>query len=69
MEGYKGRVGVYEILEITPETQDLILNHASTEELHKITRKNNMITMLQDGMIKAKNGITTIEEVLRVTKE
>jgi len=69
MEGYKGRVGVYEILEITPETQDLILNHASTEELHKTTRKNNMITMLQDGMIKAKNGITTIEEVLRVTKE
>lgn len=69
MEGYKGRVGVYEILEITPETQDLILNHASTEELHKTTRKNKMITMLQDGMIKAKNGITTIEEVLRVTKE
>ncbi|MEK7130124.1 MAG: GspE/PulE family protein [Patescibacteria group bacterium] len=69
MEGYKGRVGVYEILEITPETQDLILNHASTEDLHKTTRKNNMITMLQDGMIKAKNGITTIEEVLRVTKE
>ena len=69
MEGYKGRVGVYEILEITPETQDLILNHASTEELHKTNRKNNMITMLQDGMIKAKNGITTIEEVLRVTKE
>src|SRR3989304_2561055 len=69
MEGYKGRVGGDEILEITPETQDLILNHASTEELHKTTRKNNMITMLQDGMIKAKNGITTIEEVLRVTKE
>lgn len=69
MEGYKGRVGVYEILEITPDMQDLILNRAPAEELNKLAKKNNMITMLQDGMIKAKNGVTTIEEVLRVTKE
>lgn len=69
MEGYKGRIGVYEILEITPEMQELIINRAPVEEFRKLSKKNDMITMLQDGIIKAKNGITTIEEVLRVTKE
>ncbi|NCF75343.1 MAG: AAA family ATPase [Xanthomonadaceae bacterium] len=68
-EGYKGRIGIYEILEITPEIKEAIDRKASSEELRKIAKKQNMLSILEDGFIKAKNGITTIEEVLRVIKE
>lgn len=67
--GYKGRIGIYEALEMTPEISQLVLKKASSEDLMAEAIKNGMITMSQDGFIKAKNGITTIEEVLRVTKE
>lgn len=67
--GYKGRIGIYEILEITPEIINLILKRASTSEIKQKAIAQGMVTMTQDGFIKAKAGITTIEEVLRVTKE
>ncbi len=68
-EGYKGRLGIYEVLEVTHEIADLILNRASSTEIRKVALQQNMLTMLEDGFIKAKNGITTIEEILRVTKD
>lgn len=68
-EGYKGRIGIYEVLEITHEIADLILNKCTTEDLRLAAQKQGMLTMAEDGFIKAKYGITTIEEVLRVTKE
>lgn len=68
-EGYKGRAGIYEILDVSKEMQEAILRKASREELLTIARQNKMMTMLEDGFIKAKNGLTTIEEVLRVTQE
>ncbi len=68
-EGYKGRIGIYEILEITPEIAELINHKAEAEEIKKAAKKQGMLTIIEDGFIKAKNGITTIEEVLRVTKE
>ncbi|MFA6587769.1 MAG: GspE/PulE family protein [Patescibacteria group bacterium] len=68
-EGYKGRIGIYEVLEITHEIADLILNKGTTEDLRRASQKQGMLTMAEDGFIKAKYGITTIEEVLRVTKE
>ena len=68
-EGYKGRMGIYEVLEITPEISNLLVKKASAEELKDVAKKQNMITILEDGFIKAKNGVTTIEEILRVTKE
>ncbi len=67
--GYKGRLGIYEIIEINDEISQMILTKASRAELQKAAVKNGMITILQDGFIKAKSGITSIEEVLRVTKE
>lgn len=67
--GYKGRIGIYEILENTPDVAQLIFNRANRAELLAVALKNGMITMEQDGFIKAKRGITTLEEVLRVTKE
>ena len=68
-QGYKGRIGIYEILEITPEIKEAINKKVDSEKLIEIARKQNMLTVLEDGYIKAKNGITTIEEVLRVIKE
>lgn len=68
-DGYKGRMGIYEVLEVTAEIGDLVLKDSSSEMLIKKAREQGMITMLEDGFIKAKNGITTIEEIIRVTKE
>ncbi|MFA6306314.1 MAG: GspE/PulE family protein [Patescibacteria group bacterium] len=67
--GYKGRLGIYEVLEVTKEMSELILRKASPSELKKQAEKQNMLTIIEDGFIKAKNGITTIEEIMRVTKE
>ncbi|MFC1612937.1 GspE/PulE family protein [Patescibacteria group bacterium] len=68
-QGFKGRIGIYEVLEITKDISELIVKNAKKEEIHKLAREHGMMSILEDGFIKAKNGITTIEEVLRVTKE
>ncbi len=67
--GYKGRIGIYEILENNEKIANLILKNASAQELNKQALSEGMLKMVEDGFIKAKNGITTLEEVLRVTKE
>ncbi|OGY85435.1 MAG: hypothetical protein A2233_02460 [Candidatus Kerfeldbacteria bacterium RIFOXYA2_FULL_38_24] len=67
--GYKGRVGIYEILEVTDEIRKAILDNASSKELFDLATKQGMMTMAQDGFLKAKQGLTTIDEILRVTKE
>lgn len=69
LTGYKGRVGIYEILEIDEELTKMINAHATADDIKTYAREHNMITMLEDGLIKAKMGVTTITEVLRVTKE
>ena len=68
-DGYRGRVGIYEILEISKELANAILKKASPDELTTIARQQEMITMVEEGFLKAKAGITSIEEVLRVTQE
>ncbi len=68
-KGYKGRVGIFEILEINEEIRQSIIRHASAEEITKIGLKNGMIPLVRDGVNKASGGITTIEEVLRVIRE
>ncbi len=67
--GYKGRIGMYETLEITEEMSELILKKADKSKIKTHAKKQGMLTIVEDGFIKAKNGITTIEEDLRVTKE
>ncbi len=67
--GYKGRLGIHEILENTPEIQDLVVKRATSLEIQDEAEKQGMILMWQDGFIKAVRGITTVEEILRVTKE
>jgi type IV pilus assembly protein PilB len=67
--GYKGRMGIYEILEITDELSKKITENANANEIKEYARTHGMLTMLEDGLIKAKMGSTTISEILRVTKE
>ena len=65
--GYKGRVGLYEVMEINDELRELILVGASAMELKKKALENGMITLRRSGLIKASTGQTTLEEVLRET--
>jgi len=68
-EGYKGRAGIFEVLGITENIAKLINKNANSDEIEKEARKEGMNTMMEDGLIKAVMGVTTIEEVMRVTKE
>ncbi|MGH9787225.1 MAG: type IV-A pilus assembly ATPase PilB [Candidatus Acidiferrales bacterium] len=65
--GYKGRTGLYEVMEITDELRELILVGASALELKKKAIEQGMITLRRSGLIKIMNGMTTIEEVIRET--
>ncbi len=69
LQGYIGRIAVYEILEMTEELSELILKEPSEVSFKKEAKRQGMLTMAQDGMIKALKGITSIEEVMRTTKE
>ncbi|MDP3986334.1 MAG: ATPase, T2SS/T4P/T4SS family [Candidatus Veblenbacteria bacterium] len=68
-EGYRGRLGIYEVFEITASVAELILNRASSAQLKKAALQQGMLTLQEDGFLKAKNGVTTVEEILRVTKD
>lgn len=66
--GYKGRVGVFEVFTVSDEIAKLIVEKASDNNIEKKAREQGMMTMKQDGYLKALEGITTIEEVLRVAE-
>jgi type IV pilus assembly protein PilB len=68
-DGYKGRIGIREVLDVTPAIKDLIVRKATSDEIQKKAQEEGMLTMLEDGFVKAVQGITSIEEILRVTKE
>jgi type IV pilus assembly protein PilB len=65
--GYKGRVGLYEVMEVTEDIRELILIGASALELRKRAIEDGMITLRESGLAKIRNGITTLEEVVRET--
>lgn len=67
--GYSGRAGLYEVMDVTEEIQNLIVRRATTAEIQKTAIQQGMITMRQDGYLKALNGITTLEEVNRVAAD
>jgi type IV pilus assembly protein PilB len=68
-DGYKGRVGIHEVLTIGPAIKELIIKNASADEIEAQARKERMLTMLEDGVFKAANKVTSLEEVLRVISE
>lgn len=69
MTGYKGRAGIYEVLEVTDDMEQFLLTAPSTSALKARAVQAGMVTMLQDGILKVLNHITTLEEVDRVTEE
>jgi type II secretory ATPase GspE/PulE/Tfp pilus assembly ATPase PilB-like protein len=68
VDGYKGRIAVFEVMPITPVLQELITKNPPAQELEAQALKEGMLLMKQDGYLKALDGITTIEEVLRVAQ-
>jgi type IV pilus assembly protein PilB len=67
--GYSGRAGLYEVMDVSDEIQALVTSRATTSELQRKAIEQGMITMRQDGYLKALQGITTLEEVNRVTSD
>lgn len=67
--GYRGRVAIFEIIYNTSEMQDLILNSPSAQQVSELARSQGAVSMFEDGIKKVKQGITTIEELLRVVDD
>ncbi|MEK9156018.1 MAG: ATPase, T2SS/T4P/T4SS family [Patescibacteria group bacterium] len=66
-QGFRGRVGVFEVMGITPEIEELAISRRSANEIKEAAIRSGMITMRQDGILKALQGLTTIDEVLQAT--
>src|SRR5438445_3748089 len=67
--GYRGRTGIYELFPITEEARSLILRRAPTRDIRRHAIEGGMVTLRMDGWLKAGEGVTTVEEILRVTQE
>ncbi len=68
-DGYSSRIGIHEILRVNQTIKDLIMKGATAGEIEAQAKKEGMMTMIEDGIFKATQGVTTIEEVLRVVSE
>lgn len=68
-QGFSGRIGIFETMEMTPELADLVLKDLSETKIVAEGRRQGMISMRQDGILKALRGMTTVEEVLKATEE
>jgi type II secretory ATPase GspE/PulE/Tfp pilus assembly ATPase PilB-like protein len=64
--GYRGRVGIYELLVVTKEIEDLIVQRASSTDILNKAREQGMLLLFEDGLEKVKSGLTTMEELLRI---
>lgn len=68
-DGYKGRMGIHEVLEVSPTIKEMVMSGKTGDEIEVQARKEGMLTMIEDGIYKAAKGLTSIEEVLRVINE
>jgi type II secretory ATPase GspE/PulE/Tfp pilus assembly ATPase PilB-like protein len=68
-DGYSGRIGIHEVLPMTPTIKELVIKNETADTIELQAKKDGMMTMFEDGIFKAAQGVTTIEEVLRVTQE
>jgi type II secretory ATPase GspE/PulE/Tfp pilus assembly ATPase PilB-like protein len=66
--GYHGRVGIFEVLNVSEAISDMILEHASANRIDEQATKEGMISLQQDGVLRVLEGATTLEEVMRVIK-
>ncbi len=68
-DGFKSRIGIHEVLKMTPTIKDIVIKGGTSDAIQAQARKENMITMFEDGIFKCVMGQTTIEEILRVASE
>jgi len=68
-DGFKSRIGIHEVLKMTPTIKDIVIKGGTSDAIQAQARKENMITMFEDGIFKCVQGQTTIEEILRVASE
>jgi type II secretory ATPase GspE/PulE/Tfp pilus assembly ATPase PilB-like protein len=68
-DGYKSRIGIHEVLAVSPTIRDIILNSSTSGAIEEQAKKEGMLTMFQDGLYKAARGITSLEEVMRAVTE
>ncbi|MFH0755468.1 MAG: GspE/PulE family protein [bacterium] len=68
-DGYSGRIGIHEILKMTPTIRELVMKESTSQEIEIQAKKEGMLSMIEDGIFKCVTGMTTIEEVLRVVTE
>jgi type IV pilus assembly protein PilB len=68
-KGFRGRIGIYELMVMTPKLRELAFENAPTQEVRKTAVNEGMSTLYDDGLRKVLNGITTLEEVFRVAKQ
>jgi type IV pilus assembly protein PilB len=68
-DGYQSRIGIHEVLKVTEAVKELIIKGATTQAIEEQGKKDGMMTMIEDGIFKSVQGVTTIEEVLRVISE
>jgi type II secretory ATPase GspE/PulE/Tfp pilus assembly ATPase PilB-like protein len=66
--GYKGRVGIFELMQMSEKISEATLSKAPSTKIEGIAKQEGMITLLQDGYVRALEGETTLEEIMRVTK-
>jgi type IV pilus assembly protein PilB len=68
-DGYKGRIGIHEVLEVSESVKELVVKNATSDDIEKRAREEGMLTMLEEGFIRASQRVTSMEEILRVTSE
>jgi type IV pilus assembly protein PilB len=68
-DGYKGRIGIHEVFKMSSTIREMVMQGKTSGEIEIQSRKEGMLTMMEDGIFKAAEGVTTIEEVLRVVSE
>ena len=67
--GYLSRVGIFELMELNDDIRQRIINHEDATQLTLAARRNGMRNLREDGWLKIRDGVTTVEEVMRVTQE
>lgn len=68
-DGYKGRIGIHEVLEMSETIKELVVRNATSDEIERQAKNEGMLSMIEEGFIRAAQRVTTIEEILRVTSE
>jgi type IV pilus assembly protein PilB len=67
-KGFRGRMGIFEMMIMTPQVREMTFKGESTQNVRRLARKQGMRTLFEDGIIKAIRGMTTLDEVLRITQ-